>query len=129
MKDQYTISELANAFDTTQRTVRFYEEKGILSPSRDSHGKRIYSKKDRIRLQLSLRGRRLGWSLDDICQIIHMYDTKGQGEVAQLQAAIERMRKTRETLLDQRNDIDMALSELDELESNCQQRLKSMKPE
>jgi len=126
MEESYTISELANAFDTTQRTVRFYEEKGILEPARDPGGKRVYHRRDRIRLQLSLRGRRLGWSLDEICNIIHMYDDEGFGEASQLQAAIDRMRKTRETLLDQRNDIEQSLAELEELEANCQKRLDDL---
>ena len=126
MEESYTISELANAFDTTQRTVRFYEEKGILNPARDGSGKRIYTRADRIRLQLSLRGRRLGWSLEDISQIIHMYGNEGEGEASQLQATIDRMRKTRDTLLAQRADIDIALGELEELEANCQKRLDAL---
>lgn len=126
MEETYTISELANAFDTTQRTVRFYEEKGILDPARDASGKRVYTRRDRIRLQLSLRGRRLGWSLDEIYDIIHMYDDQDIGEANQLQAVIDRMRKTRNMLLDQRADIDQSLAELEELEANCQRRLDDL---
>jgi len=126
MEESYSISELANAFDTTQRTVRFYEEKGILEPSRDARGNRVYSRSDRIRLKLSLRGRRLGWSLEDIVKVIQLYGAEGQGEAKQLQAAIDRMRKTRDTLLDQRADIDIALGELEELEANCQKRLDDL---
>ena len=126
MNETYSISELAEAFDTTQRTVRYYEEKGLLSPARDSAGKRVYTRSDRIRLQLSLRGRRLGWSLNDICQIIQMYNSDSEGKAVQLHAAINRMHQTRATLLEQRVDIDVALVELEELEANCQRQLDEL---
>ena len=87
---------------------------------------RFYTRSDRTRLQLSLRGRRLGWSLDEIYKIIHLYGSEGKGEADQLHAAIDRMRKTRETLLNQRTDIDIALGELEELEANCQKRLDDL---
>ena len=70
----YTISQLAEAFDISTRTIRFYEEKGLLSPARSAGNQRIYSKRDRARLKLILRGKRFGYSLDEIAEMIGMAD-------------------------------------------------------
>ncbi len=70
----YTISELADEFDVSQRTIRFYEEKGLISPQRTKGKHRFYTKRDRARLKLILRGKRFGYSLDEIAEMIGMTD-------------------------------------------------------
>ncbi len=117
----YTISELARAFDVTTRTIRFYEEKNFLNPERVGRN-RVYSRRDRTHLRLLLRGRRLGWSLEDTWELIGLYDTEA-GEAAQLRAMLSRLTETRQLLQQQREDIDRAESELTAIEARCQRRL------
>ncbi|MEM9604146.1 MAG: MerR family transcriptional regulator [Pseudomonadota bacterium] len=119
----HSISELAREFDVTTRTIRFYEEKGYLNPSRDGR-KRVYSRRDRTHLRLLLRGRRLGWSLEDTWELISLYDSE-EGEAAQLRAMLGRLSDTRVLLQQQRLDIDRAESELTDIESRCLTRLKT----
>ena len=123
MSESYTISELAREFDITTRTIRFYEDKKLLKPQRVGNT-RVYSRRDRTRLRLILRGKRLGWPLGDIGAIIHLYDSTG-GEQRQLEAMIERLRETRETLLEQQEDLNQLLGEIEVLERNCHERLDS----
>lgn len=125
MKDTYTIGELAREFDITTRTIRFYEEKRFLEPTREGRN-RIYSRRDRTHLRLLLRGRRLGWALDDIWEIIHLYDSQG-GEEAQLAAMLERLDETRRMLDTQLEDIRSAKIELEEIEANCRARFEAAK--
>ena len=113
----YTIGELAREFNVTTRTIRFYEEKGFLEPSRAGRN-RIYSRRDRTHLRLLLRGRRLGWALDDIWEIINLYTSQG-GEKAQLEAMLDRLNNTRTLLDSQLEDIHSAKKELEEIEANC----------
>ena len=117
----FSITDLAREMDITTRTIRFYEDKGLLRPTRRGT-QRIYSKVDRTRLKLVLRGKRLGWQLDDIREMIEMYDTPG-GERKQLEVMLERIAQSRMTLLQQREDIELALREFDEIEKRCQQQL------
>ena len=120
MKDTYTIGELAREFGITTRTIRFYEEKRFLEPTREGRN-RVYSRKDRTHLRLLLRGRRLGWALDDIWEIINLYNSQG-GEEAQLAAMLERLKDTRNLLDTQLEDIRSAKIELEEIEDNCRAR-------
>ena len=117
----FSITELAREMDITTRTIRFYEDKGLLRPTRRGT-QRIYSKVDRTRLKLVLRGKRLGWPLDDIREMIELYDTPG-GERKQLEVMLERIAQSRMTLLQQREDIELALREFEEIEKRCQQQL------
>ena len=82
---RYTITELAHEFDVTPRAIRFYEDMGLLAPARDGRH-RIYAQRDRTRLRLTLRGKRLGLSLQEIKQLVDMYDSP-QDSAAQLQDA------------------------------------------
>ncbi len=125
MKDTYTIGELAREFDITTRTIRFYEEKKFLEPKREGRN-RIYSRRDRTHLKLLLRGRRLGWALDDIWELIHLYDSQG-GEEAQLAAMLKRLEQTRKTLDTQLEDIRRSKIELEEIEANCRARFEAAK--
>ena len=115
---QLFISDLAREFQVTTRTIRFYEDEGLLSPTRQGQT-RIYGPRDRVRLKLILRGKRLGFSLREVAEMLQMYDAP-EGEVGQLRQFITRIRQRRGELQDQRRDIDQVLQELDALESRCE---------
>jgi len=117
----WTITELSREFSITTRTIRFYEDRGLLRPARRGQ-QRIYSRSDRTRLKLVLRGKRLGWPLDDIREMIELYETPG-GEQKQLTLMLERITQSRDTLLQQREDINLALHEFDEIETRCKKQL------
>lgn len=118
---QYSISDLASEFDITTRTIRFYEEKGLLNPSRKGQT-RIFSSADHVRLKLILRGKRLGISLEDSRAIIEMYDPQS-GNVEQLQRLIDMIRHKREQLNQQLQDIEAMLLDLKDAEEKCLQAL------
>ena len=120
----YSIAELAREFDITTRTIRFYEDKQLLTPARRGQ-QRVYSRADRTRLKLVLRGKRLGWPLDDIREMIHMYDAPG-GEEKQLRVMIDKISTSRETLLQQQEDIALALREFDDIQHRCETQLSSL---
>jgi DNA-binding transcriptional MerR regulator len=124
MSQTYTIRELADAFDVTTRTIRFYEDEGLLSPLRDGQN-RIFRSRDRVRLKLILRGKRLGFTLAEIKEIVGMYDAP-PGESGQLTLFIEKLRERRAELEDKRRDIDETLAELDALEEQSVERLKEL---
>ena len=129
MSQSYSISELAREFDITTRTIRFYEDKQLLHPARDG-STRIYSRTDRTRLRLVLRGKRLGWQLNEIREIIELFDTRhGEGEKKQLEAMIHQLNRTRATLLDKQQDILESLADISELEANCLKQLGELQPE
>ncbi len=113
----WTIGELASEFDTTLRTIRFYEDRGLLTPERQGTT-RIFHDRDRVRLQLILRGKRLGFTLDEIAHVINMYD-ETPGRRGQLEFLIADIDKRRHALLAKRRDLNESLSELDELEARC----------
>ena len=107
--------------DITTRTIRFYEDRGLLRPARRGQ-QRIYYRADRTRLKLVLRGKRLGWPLDDIREMIELYDTPG-GEPRQLEVMLMKIEHSRTVLLQQRDDIERALVEFDEIEARCRNHL------
>ncbi|ATP09795.1 MerR family transcriptional regulator [Aeromonas salmonicida] len=117
----YSISELAREFDVTTRSIRFYEDQGLLNPARQGQT-RIYSKQDRVRLKLTLRGKRLGFSLADIRDLFDLYDADKSSRT-QLQTMLGLVADKRETLQQQLEDIKMVLLELDAAEQRCQQAL------
>jgi DNA-binding transcriptional MerR regulator len=84
---RYSISDLALEFDISPRSIRFYEEKGLLSPKRTSGNQRVYGRRDRARLKLILRGKRFGYSLEEIAEMIGMTDAE-KGEVVQIRASL-----------------------------------------
>lgn len=120
----YSIADLAREFGVTPRTIRYYEDQGLLNPAR-SGGQRIYSKRDRTRLKLTLRGKRLGLSLAEIRELIDMYDTAP--ETSQLARLIEVLGRQRAKLKQQREDIEAVLGELDALEAQCRALLDAGK--
>jgi DNA-binding transcriptional MerR regulator len=117
----YSITDLAQELDLTTRTIRFYEDRGLLRPARRGQ-QRVYSRADKTRLKLVLRGKRLGWPLDDIREMIELYDTP-DGERKQLEVMLTKIAQSRATLLQQREDIELALSEFDDIESRCREQL------
>ncbi len=126
MQETFTISELGKEFGITTRAIRFYEDKQLLAPSRKGQ-KRIYSRSDRTRLKLLLRGKRLGWPLEEIRTVLDMYDAGHGGELKQLEYTCQKICDSREQLAQQKRDIDAALKDLDTIESRCQLRIKSIK--
>ncbi len=124
MPPTYGIAELAREFDVTTRTLRFYEDEGLIAPERQGQ-KRIFSARDRVRLKLILRGKRLGFSLDEIREIINLYDAP-PGEVGQIRFFLDKIRERRAALERQRDDIAATLGELADVEARCTAQLKEI---
>ncbi len=123
----YSIRQLCREFAVTPRALRFYEDKGLLAPARKGTT-RVYAGRDRARLSLILRGRRVGFSLIEIGELLDLYDRRDGGAV-QMGASLQRFRARIEALQAQRVDIDKAI---DELESGCawiEQRLSEIAPD
>ncbi|MCW8194770.1 MerR family DNA-binding transcriptional regulator [Proteobacteria bacterium 005FR1] len=114
-KQTFTISELAEEFGISARTLRFYEAEGLLSPQREGQ-RRIYSRRDYVRLKLILRGKRLGLSLAESQEIIDLYDREG-GTRAQSELLREKIDEHRRQLQRKRRDISAMLRELDKVEA------------
>jgi DNA-binding transcriptional MerR regulator len=108
--DTFTITDLANEFKVTARAIRFYEDKKLLKPQRNGL-QRVYSRRDRARLVLILRGKRLGFSLGEIREMLDLYDL-GDGQESQLRVTLTRSRDRLKVLEHQRRDIDDAIAEL-----------------
>ncbi len=106
----FTITDLAQEFKVTARAIRFYEDKGLLHPSRQGMN-RVYTKRDRARLILILRGKRLGFSLAEIREMINLYDL-GDGQGEQLRVTLKRSADRLKALEAQRHDVDAAIGEL-----------------
>ena len=121
----YAIGELAEEFGVTSRALRLYEEEGLLKPCREGT-RRIYGERDRVRLRLILRGKRLGWSLSEIRESFDLYDSS-LGEEAQLERMLEKLAQRRETLRAQRRDIDHALEDLETISANCEAALAEIR--
>ena len=121
----YSISDLASDFDVSTRTIRFYEEKGLINPERRGQT-RIYSAADRIKLKLIIRGKRLGLSLEDSKDIIEMYQPEHDNS-PQLIKLITKIRERQVLLKEQLRDVEAMLAELDDAEERCVQALAEMK--
>ena len=124
MTPTFTITELAQEFDITPRTIRFYEDHGLLNPAREGAGGRIrvYSARQRTRLKLTLRGKRLGLTLTEIRELVDMYDSP-KDTAAQLKRFQAVLAQQRETLEMQRDDIDATLAEIQTHEKQCRKML------
>ncbi|PCI72814.1 MAG: MerR family transcriptional regulator [Gammaproteobacteria bacterium] len=116
----YSISELSKEFEITPRSIRYYESEGLISPQRQG-SQRIYHRGDLIRLQLILRGKRVGFSLSEIREIINLYDSP-KGEQKQTTLLIGKIEERRDALYQQQKDIKTMLSELDQLEVRINQQ-------
>lgn len=120
----YTIGELAKEFGVTSRALRLYEESELLAPKREGT-KRIYAERDRVRLRLILRGKRLGWSLAEIRESFNLYDSN-MGEEAQLFYLLEKLDARRRILETQRQDVELALADLDRIADDAQTVLSNI---
>ena len=124
-RTEWTITELAEEFGVTLRTLRHYEELGLLAPQR-SGAARVYHQRDRIRLELILRGKRLGFSLPEIRTIVNMYD-EPPGEAGQLQYLLDQIQVRRAELDQLLRDIDHTVEELDRVEARCREDLAALR--
>ena len=121
----YTIAELAREFDITPRAIRFYEDQGLLTPKREGAGgrTRVYSARERTRLKLTLRGKRLGLTLSEIKSLVDMYESP-KDSAAQLNSFMLVLARHREILEQQREDLDVTLAEIEAHEAQCRRMLE-----
>lgn len=122
MAETFSMTQLAREFDLTSRAIRYYEQEGLIAPSRRGRT-RVFSLRDRTRLRLINRGRRLGFSISEIREILDLYDS-GDGEHGQLVHFVRKIRERRASLEIQRRDIDAILEELDRVEAVCLDQLE-----
>ena len=121
----YSIGQLAAEFDVTSRALRLYEEESLLNPDREGT-RRIYNERDRVRLRLILRGKRLGWSLSEIRESFDLYDSS-LGEAAQLEWMLVKLAERRDMLESQRRDVEQALDDLQEITENARDALDAIR--
>jgi DNA-binding transcriptional MerR regulator len=124
MREYYSITELTREFDISTRTLRFYEDEGLIQPVRRGRT-RLFRPTDRHLIRQILRGKRLGFSINEIREIIQMYK-EPPGEVGQLKLMIQRMHEKREHLRQKRRDLEDTLAELDQAEEACVERLAEL---
>ena len=110
-EELYTIGRMCEVFDVTPRTLRFYESKELLNPIRDGQ-KRLFTRRDRARLKLILRGKRFGFSLEDIRQLLDLYDTSNQN-LTQMSRTYEAALQHREEMIAKRDELTEAIEDLD----------------
>jgi DNA-binding transcriptional MerR regulator len=118
----YSISDLAHEFALTTRAIRFYEDQRMIAPERRGTA-RIYRERERVRLKLILRGKRLGFSLTEIRELLDLYEV-ARNERAQLSKFVDMLGERRARLLQQKEDIDAVLAEIEGVERDCRRRLK-----
>jgi DNA-binding transcriptional MerR regulator len=122
----FTITELAQEFDVTPRAIRFYEDMGLLEPGRAGRN-RVYTQRDRTRLKLTLRGKRLALSLGEIKQLVDMYDSPSD-TAPQLKAFLAVLAEHRRQLEQQREDLEVTLAEIEQHEARCRALLAAARP-
>jgi DNA-binding transcriptional MerR regulator len=122
MASTFTISELAKEFGVTTRTIRYYEDQGLLSPQREGLS-RVFSQRDKVRLKLALRGKRLGFSIAEIRELFELYDVS-RDERRQLEEFLRRLERRRARLEQQREDIEVMLNEIDFFANQCRRLLR-----
>lgn len=121
MSKTYNISELAREFGVTTRTLRHYEDQGLVTPTREGIN-RIYSHRDRVRLKLALRGKRLGFSLSELRELFQLYDLAND-ERRQLEEFAVKLERRRSQLEQQREDVEVMLNEINFFSTQCQRLL------
>ena len=121
-RSEFSISDLAREFSITPRAIRFYEDQGLISPRRNGQ-RRIYTPRDRTRLKLTLRGKRLGLTLSEIRELIDMYEP-GRDERPQLERFLAVLESHKASLLQQRTDIEAQLSEIQTFEKRVRKQIK-----
>ena len=117
----FSISELAQEFDVTTRAIRFYESEGLLTPMRDGQ-RRIYTRRDRVRLMLTLRGKRIGLSLQEVRELFELYDAANTDE-PQLKKFIDILTHREQQLKQQMQDIQLVLKEIGQVRGQCEEWL------
>ena len=122
----YIISDLATEFDISSRTIRFYEEKGLISPQRTKGNQRIYDKRDRARLKLILRGKRFGYSLDEIAEMIGMTNLN-MTEVEQIEKSLDYAKKKLAEIGDRIKDLELLEEDLLSVKAKLDKRLDKLK--
>ena len=122
----YIISDLAAEFDISPRTIRFYEEKGLISPRRTKGNQRIYGKRDRARLKLILRGKRFGYSLNEIAEMIGMTDLN-MSEVEQIEKSLDYAKKKLAEIRDRIKDLELLEEDLLSVKAKLDKRLDQLK--
>lgn len=125
MREFYTITELTREFGVSTRTLRFYEDEGLISPVRRGRT-RLFRPGDRHLIKQIMRGKRLGFSIAEIREIIQMYK-EPPGEAGQMRTIIARVEERRAELRQKRKDIEETLAELDQVEENCLNRLAELR--
>jgi len=120
----YSITQLAKEFDITTRSIRYYEDQQLLFPTRNGQT-RIYSRRDRVRLKLTLRGKRLGFSLAEMRRLFDLYDADPTS-ASQLNIMLELIEEKRAVLTQQIEDINVVLMELEAAEQRCKQALSKI---
>jgi len=123
----FTIRQLCVEFDCTPRSLRFYEDRGLLSPGRNGIN-RVYSQRDRARLKLILRGKRVGFSLSEIGEMLDLYD-KDETHVAQMALSVTKFRERIKALEAQREDIDQAIESLRRTCAQVESQLAEVRPD
>lgn len=121
---KFSIGELSKEFDITTRSIRFYEDQSLLTPTRKGQT-RIYNQRDRVRLKLILRGKRLGFSLAETGRLFELYDAD-KSSAKQLSSMMELIAQKKNDLKQQLDDINAVLIELNDLEDNCQNILAKL---
>ncbi|MEM5582506.1 MULTISPECIES: MerR family DNA-binding transcriptional regulator [unclassified Roseibium] len=124
MQRYFTITQLTQEFDVTTRTLRFYEAQGLVTPTRRGR-QRLYTPGDRTRIKLILRGKRLGFSLNEIKEMIEMYGSS-PGESGQLRLLLDKIAARRSELAEKQRDIELTLLELDEVEAGAMVRMSEL---
>ena len=122
----YSISDLAGEFDVSPRTLRFYEEKHLISPSRTSGNQRVYTKRDRARLKLILRGKRFGYTLDEIAEMIGMTDVT-IGEAEQIERSLAYGKRKLDELQSRMEELTLMEQDLIEVQDKLLRRLRELK--
>ncbi|AKS38519.1 MerR family transcriptional regulator [Anoxybacillus gonensis] len=123
--DYYTISQLAEQFDVSTRTIRYYEERGLISPIRNESGQRLYTKKDRAVLKLILRGKRFGFSLDEIHEMISLFDNDRTGR-KQLEKTIAYGEQKLKEVTERIEDLMQLKQEMESILTDFRERLKKL---
>jgi len=122
----YSISDLAREFALTTRTIRFYEDCRLVTPRRNGRA-RVYGERERVRIKLILRGKRLGLALSEIRELLDLYEV-ARNERAQISKFLALLADRRARLFQQKEDIDAVLAEIDGIERDCRRRLKEEEP-
>jgi DNA-binding transcriptional MerR regulator len=122
----YSISDLAREFALTTRAIRFYEDSGLVTPRRNGRA-RVYGERERVRIKLILRGKRLGLALSEIRELLDLYEV-ARNERAQISKFLALLADRRARLFQQKEDIDAVLAEIDGIERDCRRRLKEEDP-